>query len=158
LDLYEAHDTELASASKQQNFSGNIRRRSTIMSSGRRKSKAESMKPATEKEVVALSNLLLIGEKSSNGDPQMDKPVSHEVRKRFMASAEDVSGAKRSASVLDSKNIAVKGYKLGPEDLLSISAEERLEILNRVKEGKMSVDDAVSEVVEHKKRQNCVIC
>ena len=86
LDLYEAHDTELASASKQQNFSGNIRRRSTIMSSGRRKSKAESMKPATEKEVVALSNLLLIGEKSSNGDPQMDKPVSHEVRKRFMAS------------------------------------------------------------------------
>ena len=72
--------------------------------------------------------------------------------------AEDVSGAKRSASVLDSKNIAVKGYKLGPEDLLSISAEERLEILNRVKEGKMSVDDAVSEVVEHKKRQNCVIC
>ena len=64
----------------------------------------------------------------------------------------------RSTGAKGKKDLAVKGFKLGPEDLLSISEEERLEILNRVKQGNMSVDDAVSEVIEHKKRENCVIC
>ena len=35
---------------------------------------------------------------------------------------------------------------------------ERLAILNGVKGGDMSVNEAVLLVVEHKKRQNCVIC
>ena len=39
-----------------------------------------------------------------------------------------------------------------------MNESERIAILNKVKGGDMSINDALGLVVEHKKRQNCVIC
>lgn len=61
----------------------------------------------------------------------------------------------RSGSTAGSVNI--NGVKLTPADLLKIDEVQRVAILNRVKDGEMTIEDALSQVVENKQQQQCVI-
>jgi len=53
--------------------------------------------------------------------------------------------------------VDIKGNSLTASDILAMDEGERLQILNNVKAGIMSVDDAMTEVIDHKRRQNCSI-
>lgn len=166
LDKYESHNQSLAGSSPEKVISGNVKRRSTLKRSSRAGGAQDSpvtlqKKRATQLEISGLTNMLLIGEKGSTGNlvgiPEPEP--STEVVERFVAGAKaSVLGAARSQSCHDSKNVDVKGYVLAPEDLLNMRETERLAILSKVKEGSMTMDDAINELIEHKKRQNCVIC
>eukprot|EP00039_Didymoeca_costata_P009140 m.120959 g.120959 ORF g.120959 m.120959 type:complete len:1511 (-) comp14377_c0_seq1:178-4710(-) len=161
LDLYESNSVELAKEDTSGVISGNVVRRGTIKKSQR---KSQASRPATEQEVAALSNLLLIGEKTQPPSPEKQpspqkSPVKKsvygdDVTNRFMSGAmSPETGGRR----IDDLNVNVKGYKLTPDDLLAIDEGDRVEILRRVKDGEMTINDAISEVIEHKKRLNCTI-
>jgi len=181
LDMFTSTDKGLAEKDTEHgSISGNIRRRSTMVGSQRRRSKMISTRsqvaasqPATEADVKNLENLLLIGEQGNGdfggggggggdgggGDRMSMMPISpsKEATMRFMDAA-TAAGGHRTSSMRGGTDVNVKGYKLAPEDLLNMDESERLAILNKVKAGGMSVSDALAEVIEHKKRQNCVIC
>ena len=175
LDMIMSTDKGLAEKDTEHgSISGNIRRRSTMVGSQRRRSQMISTRsqvgashPASEADVQNLENLLLIGEQGLGGmddgggsDGRMSMmPMSptKEATMRFHDAAA-AAGGHRTSSMRDGSHVNVKGYKLSPEDLLNMDESERLAILNKVKAGGMSVSDALAEVIEHKKRQNCVIC
>lgn len=53
--------------------------------------------------------------------------------------------------------VNIKGYLLSADDVLSMDEKERVALLERVKSGNMSIDEALQEVIEHQRRQNCNI-
>eukprot|EP00051_Salpingoeca_urceolata_P001958 m.45550 g.45550 ORF g.45550 m.45550 type:complete len:88 (+) comp11791_c0_seq1:47-310(+) len=53
--------------------------------------------------------------------------------------------------------VRIHGFKLAPDDLLHIDEQQRVALLQQVKEGKMSVDECLEQVVETRQRQNCVV-
>ena len=139
-------------------------------------------RPPTTSQVDNLEKMLMIGEKGavadgggvdgggeSSADPTTPTrvrkqasgllsptPVSKEAAERFVAAASGIGG-RRSQSSHGSNNVQVKGYKLSPDDLMSMDEGERIAILMKVKEGAMTMDEAMAEIIEHKKRQNCVV-
>lgn len=185
LDMFESTDKALAEkdVDVHGSISGNLKRRSTIVASQRRRSQIVSTRSqgpgelASEADIKNLENLLLIGEQGASeqlgggggsgggggGGGGVDRmsmmPVSpsKEATMRFMDAA-TAAGGHRTMSSRDGSNVNVKGYKLAPEDLLNMDESERIAILNKVKGGGMSINEALAEVIEHKKRQNCVIC
>ena len=130
----------------------------------RRPSMSKLPRPATEQEVMALNDLLLIGEKEQS--QFSEAPLTDSVRTRWLSAVrysentlklnhDPTSGSPKrrpSTSALDRD-----GNRITPKDLLHMPEEQRLDILNRVKRGEITIEDALAEVVETKVTQNCVI-
>jgi len=105
------------------------------------------------------------------GSGRGQDPVAMNIADRFAAGAQDVravGGAEnvdpRSQVPLRSKSgrarpqvVDIKGYTLNAADILSMDEAERLALLTKVKGGEMTIDEALNEVIEHKRRQNCSI-
>ncbi len=131
----------------------------------RRPSQSRLPRPATETEVLALNDLLLIGERGQ--DPASDPAITDTVRERWLSAmrvSEDTlklnfdpvasqSQRKRAGSLA----AEVQGTRITPKDLLHMPEEQRISLLNRVKAGEITVEDALAEVVETKVTQQCTI-
>lgn len=131
--------------------------------------------PTSETGISALSNVLLIGEKSPqkqrNSQPNIE-PVPVEIAEKFSKGALEMRAAtmKEQSENVDPKlrsgklsmraktqPVEIKGYALTAENILSMDEAERIALLDRVKKGSMSIDEALNEVIEHQRRQNCTI-
>jgi hypothetical protein len=121
----------------------------------------------TDAQIDSLEKMLLIGELasapednhgSSKVSATMPMSPSKAVTQQFVEAANALGGrTTMTAKARKAGNVNVKGYKLSPEDLLQMNESERLAILDKVKGGEMTINDALKEVIEHKKRQNCVV-
>eukprot|EP00055_Hartaetosiga_balthica_P015851 m.96867 g.96867 ORF g.96867 m.96867 type:complete len:244 (+) comp8975_c2_seq1:44-775(+) len=122
-------------------------------------------KRATEDEIGALANVLLLdtqktelGVINEDGDAEPDvlkksQEITFEQKKRWQRSLKRVQSHRgRTNSVLD-----VDGHELRVEDLASLPEARREAILNLVISGEMTVQEALSDVVETKNRSNCLI-
>ena len=53
--------------------------------------------------------------------------------------------------------IEVNDTAITPADMMAMPEPQRLALLKLVSTGRMSMDEAMAQVVEYKNRQNCVI-
>ena len=55
-------------------------------------------------------------------------------------------------------DIHVGDVEIVPADLMNMQEEQRIALLKLVKSGRLTIDEALQQVVEHKKQTNCVLC
>eukprot|EP00041_Stephanoeca_diplocostata_P037620 m.1430320 g.1430320 ORF g.1430320 m.1430320 type:complete len:1775 (-) comp25073_c0_seq5:163-5487(-) len=134
--------------------------------------------------INALENVLMIGSSTgSHADSGQDRNsnrLSAEANSKFLLGAEKLTASSSALTNRDSVasqsstrrnrlptlaggastskgGVNIKGYLLSADDVLSMDEKERVALLERVKSGNMSIDEALQEVIEHQRRQNCTI-
>eukprot|EP00038_Savillea_parva_P006917 m.166692 g.166692 ORF g.166692 m.166692 type:complete len:1693 (-) comp12726_c0_seq1:145-5223(-) len=179
LDSYESVDGKLAAETEIVTGSikrvGTVRKRSSSSSTHRH---SRHMVPTAE-GVQALENVLLIGvaspsnkhDTASSGSSVPDsQAIPKSLKSQFASGAaslqsphgtvgrsHNLAQASRLGSNVSASDVDIKGYALNAADILSMDEHERIALLERVKTGQMSIDDALQEVIEHKRRQNCCV-
>lgn len=164
LDEFESADKQLAAETEV--VTGSISRTGTIR---KRDSVGDSRRIATSPEgVQALENVLLLGSKEKEQTLERNESISQDLKSKFVEAATTLQSAtpeasrrgtrtRKNTARQGSTDVDIKGYSLNAADILSMDENERIALLERVKSGKMSIDDALQEVIEHKRRQNCII-
>mmetsp|Transcript_15063 Transcript_15063/g.38690 ORF Transcript_15063/g.38690 Transcript_15063/m.38690 type:complete len:1623 (+) Transcript_15063:291-5159(+) len=160
LDESESVDQELAAETEL--VTGSMKRTGTIRKRMESSVSVDSRRvPQSAEGVKALEDVLLLGGSAEAADPVA---ATADTKTKFVSAAVTLAPPReRTVSAIarrqdrESTSVDIKGYSLNVDDILSMDERERIALLERVKTGSMSIDDALQEVIEHKRRQNCAI-
>jgi myosin-3 len=165
LDEAESADKDLAAETEM--VTGSMRRSGTIRKRDSINGETKLTRKVTTPEgVQALEDVLLIGTSPKRNSELDQRSISPHQKSKFEAGAATLNPADstrrgsaraRTESQRQQSNVDIKGYSLNTADILSMDENERIALLERVKSGEMSINDALQEVIEHKRRQNCVV-
>eukprot|EP00048_Salpingoeca_helianthica_P011140 m.159999 g.159999 ORF g.159999 m.159999 type:complete len:309 (+) comp15186_c0_seq1:23-949(+) len=111
---------------------------------------------ATSPKLARMASTHAEGTIDEDGDGLGSLSTMDAKRRQFLSAA--ASGSDLNLHRTASRAaVDLKGTRLNVADIENMNEQQRVEMLNLVKAGRMSVDDVLREVAESKQRRDCVI-